>query len=66
MKKLSLFVFVDAFGYEITKDIDFLSDILPHKKSLRTVFGFSSACIPSIISGRMPVEHRHWNFFFYS
>ncbi len=65
-KKLSLFVFVDAFGYEISKDIDFLSDILPHKKSLRSVFGFSSACIPSIISGRMPVEHRHWNFFYYS
>jgi predicted AlkP superfamily pyrophosphatase or phosphodiesterase len=66
MKKLSLFVFVDAFGYEIAKDIDFLPDLLPHKKSLRTVFGFSSACVPSILSGRMPVEHGHWNFFFYS
>jgi len=66
MKKLSLFVFVDAFGYEIAKDVEFLPDLLPHKKRLRSVFGFSSACVPSILSGRMPVEHRHWNFFYYS
>ncbi len=65
-KTISIFIFIDAFGYDIAKDVDFMSDVLPVKESLRTVFGFSSACIPSILSGKMPCEHRHWNFFYYA
>lgn len=65
-KKISIFIFIDAFGYDMAKDVDFMSDILPTKAPLRTVFGFSSACIPSILSGKMPCEHGHWNFFYYS
>ena len=65
-KKISIFVFIDALGHDIAKDLDFLSDILPTKAKLRTVFGFSSACIPSILSGKMPSEHKHWNFFYYA
>jgi hypothetical protein len=62
---LPLFVFVDACGWEIIKNDPFLQDIAPHRRRLRSVFGFSSACIPSILSGRMPVEHRNWCYFVY-
>jgi predicted AlkP superfamily pyrophosphatase or phosphodiesterase len=65
-KKISIFIFIDALGYEIAKGLDFMTDILPTKAKLRTVFGFSSACIPSILSGRLPSEHKHWNFFYYA
>ncbi len=27
--------------------------------------GYSSTCVPSILSGRKPVEHRNWNYFVY-
>lgn len=60
---LPLFVFVDACGWEIIRDDPFLSGFAPHRQRLRSVLGFSSACIPSILSGRWPVEHRNWCYF---
>ena len=62
---LSLFVFVDACGWEIIKDHPFARTHAPHRRKLRSVFGYSSACIPSILSGRWPVEHRNWCYFVY-
>lgn len=66
MKKcLPLFVFVDACGWEIIKNDPFAQDLAPHRRRLRSVFGYSSACVPSILSGRWPVEHRNWCYFVY-
>jgi hypothetical protein len=66
MKRLlPLFVFVDACGWEIIKDHPFASTHAPERRRLRSVFGYSSACIPSILSGRWPVEHRNWCYFVY-
>lgn len=62
---LPLFVFVDACGWEIIKDDPFVQEHAPHRRPLRSVFGYSSACIPSILSGRYPVEHRNWSYFVY-
>ena len=62
---LPLFVFVDACGWEIIKDDPFARAFAPYRRKLKSVFGFSSACIPSILSGRMPVEHRNWCYFVY-
>ena len=62
---LSLFVFVDACGWEIIKDHPFARAHAPERRKLRSVFGYSSACIPSILSGRWPVEHRNWCYFVY-
>ncbi len=64
MKKvLPLFVFIDACGWEIIRDHPFARDVAPLRRSLRSVFGYSSACIPSILSGRWPSEHRNWCYF---
>jgi hypothetical protein len=62
---LPLFVFIDACGWEIIKDDPFARAVAPHRRPLRSVFGFSSACIPSILSGRSPAEHRNWCYFVY-
>ena len=62
---LPLFVFIDACGWEIIKHDPFVRDVAPHRRSLRSVFGYSSACIPSILSGRYPHEHRNWSYFVY-
>ena len=62
---LPLFVFIDACGWEIIKNDPFVKDVAPLRRPLRSVFGFSSACIPSILSGRYPVEHRNWSYFVY-
>lgn len=60
---LPLFIFVDACGWEIIKDDPFCRKHAPHRRRLTSVFGYSSACIPSILSGRWPSDHRNWSFF---
>jgi len=62
---LPLFVFIDACGWEIVKNDPFVRDQAPQRKRLTSVFGYSSACVPSILSGRWPVEHRNWSYFVY-
>jgi hypothetical protein len=62
---LPLFVFVDACGWEIIRNDPFARSLAPHRHRLRSVFGFSSACIPSILSGCWPSEHRNWCYFVY-
>jgi len=62
---LPLFVFVDACGWEIIKNDPFCRELAPNRRRLTSVFGYSSACVPSILSGRWPVEHRNWSYFVY-
>lgn len=62
-RSLSLFIMVDACGWEIVKNDPFLQRIAPHRHKLESVFGYSSTCVPSIVSGRWPDEHRNWCYF---
>ncbi len=62
---LPLFIMVDACGWEIVKNDPFAREFAPHRHRLESVFGYSSACVPSILSGRWPVEHRNWCYFVY-
>lgn len=64
--KISIVVFIDALGWDVLKGRRFMEQELPFRRKLRSVFGFSSACIPSILTGLMPREHKHWSFFYYS
>ena len=61
--RISLFVLVDALGWELVRTHNFLSDILPFRNAMETVLGFSSAAIPTILSGAMPESHGHWSLF---
>lgn len=58
---LSIYVLVDALGWEIIKDRPFLDDVLVDRRWVTTVLGYSSGAIPSLLSGTTPSEHGHWN-----
>ena len=62
---LPLFVFIDACGWEIIKNDPFCKTVAPNRRRLESVLGYSSACVPSILSGRWPDEHRNWCYFVY-
>jgi len=62
---LPLFIFIDACGWEIIREDPFCSTFAPNRRRLESVFGYSSACVPSILSGRWPDEHRNWCYFVY-
>lgn len=63
--RLSLFIMVDACGWEIVRHDPFAREFAPLRKRLDSVFGYSSTCVPSILSGRWPVDHRNWCYFVY-
>jgi hypothetical protein len=63
---LPLFVFIDACGWEIIAHDSFVREIAPLRKRLTSVFGYSSACVPSIVSGAWPSAHLNWSYFVYS
>lgn len=65
-KSIVLAFFIDAFGWEMCQENPFLPDILSHQRKLKSVYGFSSACVPSILTGVYPSEHGYWAGFNYA
>jgi hypothetical protein len=43
MRKMPLFIMIDAMGFEILSRHRFCNDLLPVRKRLNSVFGYSSA-----------------------
>lgn len=62
---LPIFIMLDACGWEIVKNDPFGRAFAPYRHRLESVFGYSSTCVPSILSGRWPEEHRNWCYFVY-
>ena len=65
-KKVSIFMFIDAFGWEIQKKYNFLEDLLPHRYPAQMQFGYSCTAIPTILTGKKPTEHKHLSFYYYN
>ncbi|MBF0408934.1 MAG: alkaline phosphatase family protein [Candidatus Riflebacteria bacterium] len=65
MKTLALFTFIDAFGWELLRKNSFLEEILSFRTPVQTIFGYSSTCDPTIITGLLPRDHGHFSFFVY-
>lgn len=63
--RLHIHVLIDALGWKFLEGHPFLNDVLPFRKPVRTVLGFSSGAIPTILTGLPPSKHSHWNLFYY-
>jgi hypothetical protein len=61
---LSIYVLVDALGWEVLRDRPFLDDVLAERRWLATILGYSSGAIPTLLSGLTPSQHGHWNLFY--
>lgn len=62
---LSLFVMIDALGSELVQRHGFLDDVLRTRGEVETIFGYSSTCHPTILTGTLPREHGHFAFYRY-
>lgn len=65
-KRISIFMFIDAFGWEIQKKYNFLEELLPHRYPAQMQFGYSCTAIPTILTGKRPQEHKHLSFYYYN
>lgn len=65
-QRLAIAIFVDACGWGIVGERPwFLSDFT-HRTRVESLFGYSSACVPAILTGKLPNENDHWSAFYYS
>ena len=64
-KRLTIFMFIDALGWEIVKKHDFCAKKLPFRYPVKMQLGYSSTALPTILSGKKPVEHKHFSFYYY-
>jgi hypothetical protein len=65
-RRIAIAMFVDACGWGVVEPRSWWFQSLTHRRSVRSLFGFSSACVPAILTGRRPDEIDHWSTFFYS
>ncbi len=61
-----LFILIDALGWRLAERAAFLTELLPFRAALRTTLGYSSAAIPTLLTGLLPAEHGFWNLLFYA
>lgn len=61
----AVFVLIDALGWTWIKDREFVNDLLPYRREVQTVLGFSSGAIPALLTGMLPRETGHWNLFYF-
>lgn len=64
-RAINLVVLIDALGWRYLENRSFLNQELPYRQSLRTILGFSSGAIPTIMTGLPPTRTGHWNLFYY-
>jgi len=64
--RTTLFVLIDALGWTYIENTGFLSGVMPYRQPLRTVLGYSSGAIPSILTGEPPCRTGHWNLLYYN
>ena len=62
--RVKIFMFSDALGYEIVQRYRFMMDEFPVRLPVRTQFGYSSTCVPTILTGEPPTKHGHFSFFY--
>ena len=65
-KKVYVFMFIDALGWEIVNKYNFLGDKFPHRYPAKMQFGYSCTAIPTILTGKSPQEHKHLSFYYYN
>jgi hypothetical protein len=63
MSKLVLVFMIDALGYDLVADSSFLPSLDAARSPVASVLGYSSACIPTIMTGKMPSEHGHLSMY---
>ena len=62
-RRLVLIVLIDALGWEQAGDPSFMPELDAPRAPIRSVLGYSSANLPTIMTGRLPWEHGHLSMY---
>ena len=48
---ITIYVLIDALGWELLRSRPFLDDILQERHRVETILGYSSGAIPTVLTG---------------
>ncbi len=60
MRRRLVVLLVDALGWELACRSPGFAGMLPHRRRLETILGFSAGALPTLFTGRLPHEHGRW------
>jgi len=63
---VSIFVFCQSFGWDLVQKLPFMEGLADVRSSARPILGSSCASLPTLLSGALPAEHKHFSWFYYS
>ncbi len=66
MKKTSVYIFIDALGWETASKCDFMGGTLPYRTPVKPQFGYASGAIPTLLTGTPPASHGHFCPYFFN
>jgi predicted AlkP superfamily pyrophosphatase or phosphodiesterase len=66
MRHVALYVLLDGVGWRQAEDARLLAALCPHRRQLTTVLGYSCGAVPTILTGKLPVETGQWAMWFYA
>jgi hypothetical protein len=62
-ERLVLIILIDALGHRLAADPAYLAVLDRPRAPIRTVLGYSSAAIPTLMTGEPPVRHGHLSMY---
>lgn len=62
---VTIAVLIDALSWPAVEKSAFLRQLCPFRRPVRTILGYSSAAVPSILTGRLPQVHGRWSYLYY-
>jgi hypothetical protein len=66
VKRRSVFVLIDALGWDVVSETGFLPELSGTRAGLRAVLGYSGACQAAMYSGLSPSESGHWLMYYFT
>jgi predicted AlkP superfamily pyrophosphatase or phosphodiesterase len=64
--KAVISILIDALGWEIVKKYGAFSGLAPFQTGIRTILGFSSSAVPTVLAGISGDKMERWNSVYYS
>lgn len=62
-RRLVMVIMIDALGHRIVNETGAFDFLAAPEGPIASVTGYSSACIPSLLTGTLPAEHGHWSMY---
>jgi predicted AlkP superfamily pyrophosphatase or phosphodiesterase len=63
---VALYILLDGVGWHQAEAAHLLAALCQHRKRLFTVLGYSCGAVPTLLTGKLPVETGQWAMWYYA